>query len=363
MGLTNSFGGCIITVNMSPEVSRFRGNSGQAGSDVGHLAFGLIQKRAERDALIDRVVSFGATNRKVTVLETPVAFDSTVIDVTPRSPGVPSGDLSHDLVKNGSLSSEVRASSQPQPSEKKKKLGGLRDVAVKGTLFFTGAGLIVGACTPAQRAILEGAFPCAPGPIAGAADGNTAVIENPNLITISGNIFDDKREAIICLPTGQTVSVKPTPTPKSTPDAPKTPAPEVHTVQKEVIDAPFQEIQFKQLNSYIHRVYAPKAKGGLGKAPSDIFGPENEYHERTLEQMETILSWTQEKTSPDPNPKTRQKSRMETVNQITVFAYKVYKESGSIEWLRIAQKSFWYGETEFGKDDYQKVALPKLEGL
>lgn len=247
--------------------------------------------------------------------------------------------------------------SQPKLPEKKRKLGGLRGVAVKGTLFFTGAGLVIGACTPAQRAILEGAFPCGPGPIAGAADGNTAVIENPNQITISGNIFDDKKGATICLPTGQTVSVKPTP------DAPKTPAPEVHTVQKEVIDAPYQKIKFKQLNSYIHRVYAPKAKGGLGKAPSDIFGPENEYHERTLEQMETILSWTQEKTSPDPDPKTRRKSRMETVNQITVFAYKVYKESGSIEWLSIAQKSFWYGETEFGIDDYQKVALPKLKGL
>lgn len=97
--------------------------------------------------------------------------------------------------------------SQPKLPEKKKKLGGLRGFAVKGTLFFTGAGLVVGACTPAQRAILEGAFPCDPGPIA-AADGDTAVIENPNQITISGNIFDDKNGARICLPTGQTVSVE-----------------------------------------------------------------------------------------------------------------------------------------------------------
>lgn len=117
--------------------------------------------------------------------------------------------------------------SQPKLPEKKKKLGGLRGVAVKGTLFFTGAGLVIGACTPAQRAILEGAFPCAPGPIAGAADGNTAVIENPNQITISGNIFDDKKEAKVCLPTGQTVSVEPTPTPKPTPEAtPSGPAPD-----------------------------------------------------------------------------------------------------------------------------------------
>lgn len=233
MGLTNSFWGCNITVNMPVERPHFEPRSGQPRSDFAHIALrvnlNLLRGRAERDALIDRVVSFGATDRKVTVLNTPVAFDSTVIDVTPPSPGAPGGDLSHDLV-NRSLSPEARASSQlqtafvltefsqPKLPEKKKKLGGLRSVAVKGTLLFTGAGLVVGACTPAQRAILESAFPCAPGPIAGAADGDTAVIENPNQITISGNNFDDKKEAIICLPTGQTVSVEPTPTPKPIPE-------------------------------------------------------------------------------------------------------------------------------------------------
>ena len=82
-------------------------------------------------------------------------------------------------------------------------------VAVLGIAVAT----VGAACTPAQRAAIEAAFPCAPEPVARAADGDTAVSKNPNQITISGDIIDDRKAAIIYFPTGKQTITPPTPTP------------------------------------------------------------------------------------------------------------------------------------------------------
>lgn len=98
-------------VNMPAEVLRSGARLGQPDS-IAVAALNLFESRAKRDALIDRVVSFGTAVPKSTtseipvfrgeVLKTPVALDYTtgVINVTPPIPEDPRKDLSHDSVKN-----------------------------------------------------------------------------------------------------------------------------------------------------------------------------------------------------------------------------------------------------------------------
>lgn len=105
---------------MPAEVLRSGARLGQPGS-IAVAALNLFESRAKRDALIDRVVSFGTAVPKSTtseipvlsgeVLKTPVALDYTtgVINVTPPIPEDPRKDLSHDSVKKGSLNPLRRA--------------------------------------------------------------------------------------------------------------------------------------------------------------------------------------------------------------------------------------------------------------
>ncbi len=262
MGLTNSFGGCIITVNMPAptEVLRSGARLNQSGSIA---ALNLFESRAKRDALIDRVVSFGTAVPKSTtseipvlsgeVLKAPVALDYTtgVINVTPPIPEDPRKDLSHDSVKNRRPSLWRRAlitgvavasgltavgTASPSPTEASGNMKlvtasseGINCVEDKSLLVidFKYAAELVKGIASGEIVIAVG-----PAPVAALEEGDKTAVVEP--ITISQE--EVWQNLVKVVPECPPVVVEPTPTP--TPEPTPMPKPVEEFLTGEYPDKP-----------------------------------------------------------------------------------------------------------------------------
>ncbi|MEK7551644.1 MAG: hypothetical protein AAB532_03520, partial [Patescibacteria group bacterium] len=158
----------------------------------------------------------------------------------------------------------------------------------------------------------------------------------------------------VAIPTAQ-------PTPELTREPSATIKPEILTPENGIFNQEYQEVTLNNLTKYAHRIYAPIEEDGLDLPPSKVLPETSQFHDNNLKYINKTLGYIENGGELDNTDEERNDTRRKVIYNFSLFAYTVYKECGKIEWLKLAQKAWFHGETEFGEEQFDKYAARRIK--
>lgn len=177
---------------------------------------------------------------------------------------------------------------------------------------------------------------------------NSNVPESTPIAGGIGNPSPSEKPTITISPT-ETPSVTQTPKTEVTPSPEATPKPSpIVKAVEGIIDVPVQKTSMKQIKSNTAKLYENNAK-------ADALYPQ--------QQANTTLSWCEKGTPEDAgNANQIQASRVANCTVVLGKNYEVYKATGDLNALKIAQEAYWYGVSQYG-DDFKNYADPVIKNI